>query len=347
MNKAGIITLYGNTNYGNKLQNYAVQEMLKKFGLDVATIIYIGKDEHNLKFEKDFDKNKLKAFDYFNRNINYYDQKLYVDKEISEEFGKDLDYFVIGSDQVWNYTFWDIFSPKIFASFANENQKRVAFSASVGVSTPPENNSKEYKIFEDNLKNMDYISVREEAGKEIIEGISGRNDVKVLLDPTMLIHREEWEKVTKKPDFLKTDNFVVKSFLGNTGSNVEKEIEKYAKENNYEIIDISDKNSPYFNIGPAEFLYLEKNAKMVVTDSFHSCVFAILFSTPFIVFKRDDRLTSMYSRIETLVKTFGLENRIFAGEITEEMKSDNYNDAYSILEDKREECMNYLSKVFA
>lgn len=347
MNKAGILTLYGNTNYGNKLQNYAVQEMLKKFGIEAETIIYIGKDEHNLKFEKNFSSNKLNAFKRFNQNINYYDHKLYMDKETSKEFGKDLDCFVIGSDQIWNYTFWDVFSPKVFASFANKNQKRIAFSASVGVSNPPEKDSEEYKIFEDNLKNMDYISVREEAGKEIIEGISGRDDVKVLLDPTMLLHREDWEKVMKKPENLKTDNFIVKSFLGNTGSNVEIEIEKFAKENNCEIIDISDENSPYFNMGPAEFLYLEKNAKMVVTDSFHSCVFAILFSTPFIVFKREDKLTSMYSRIETLLKTFGLEYRTFNGEITEEMKSDDYSEVYEILDDKREDCMEYLNKVFA
>lgn len=347
MNKAGILTLYGNTNYGNKLQNYAVQEMLKKFGLDAETIIYIGKDEHNLKFEENFSSSKLNAFKRFNENINYYNHKLYMDKEPCEEFGKDLDCFIIGSDQVWNYTFWDVFSPKVFASFANENQKRIAFSASVGVSVPPEKESEEYKIFEDNLKNMDFISVREEAGKDIVEGISGRNDVKVLLDPTMLLHREDWEKVMRKPENLKTDNFIVKSFLGNTGTNAEHEIEKYAKENGCEIIDISDENSPYFDMGPAEFLYLEKNAKMVVTDSFHSCVFAILFSTPFIVFKREDKLTSMYSRIETLLKTFNLDYRMFNGKITEEMASNDYSKAYEILENKREDCMNYLNKVFA
>ena len=347
MNKAGILTLYGNTNYGNKLQNYAVQEMLKKYGLEAKTIIYIGKDEHNIKFEENFNEEKLKAFGRFNQNINYYEHKLYMDKEPCKEFGNDLNYFIIGSDQIWNYTFWDVFSPKVFASFANENQKRVAFSASIGVSNPPEKGSEEYKIFEDNLKNMDYISVREEAGKDIVEEISGRDDVKVLLDPTMLLSKEDWEKVMKKPESLKTDNFIVKSFLGNTETNVREEIEKYAKENNCEIIDISDENSPYFNMGPAEFLYLEKNAKMVVTDSFHSCVFAILFSTPFIVFKREDELTSMYSRIETLLKTFNIEFRKFDGKITDEMKSNDYSEVYKILEEKREDCMNYLNKVFA
>lgn len=347
MKKAGIMTLYCNNNYGNKLQNYAVQEILKDFGMNPQTIKIITKDDHNLKNDMKCSENKLEHFREFNKNIKYFKDTLYIDKDTEAGFGSDLDCFVIGSDQVWNYTFWDVFSPKIFASFANENQKKIAFSASVGVSEPPEKDSEEYKIFEDNLKNMDYISVREEAGKNIVEGISGRSDIKVLLDPTMLLNRNEWEKVMKKPENLKTDKFIVKSFLGNVDDNAEAEIKKYASENDCEIIDISDKNSPYFDMGPAEFIYLEKNAKMVVTDSFHSCVFAILFSTPFIVFKREDRLTSMYSRIETLLKTFGLEYRTFNGKITNEMKSDNYSKVYKILDYKRDDCMNYLSKVFA
>ena len=35
MKKAGIITLFGEYNFGNRLQNYAVQEVLKRFDLDV------------------------------------------------------------------------------------------------------------------------------------------------------------------------------------------------------------------------------------------------------------------------------------------------------------------------
>mgnify|MGYP003317677163 CR=1 FL=1 len=117
-----------------------------------------------------------------------------------------------------------------------------------------------------------------------------------------MLYKEDWEKVMKKPESLKTDKFIIKSFLGNTSDDSWKEICRIAEERNCEIIDISDENSPYFDMGPSEFLYLEKNAELVVTDSFHSCVFAILFSTPFVVFKREDnRVANMYSRIETLL----------------------------------------------
>ena len=311
MNKVGIITLYGNFNYGNRLQNFAVQESLKKLGLITETIIYIGKDEIYLKLEENFSDIKKDAFINFNENINFYHTKLYMDKKPEINFGNDLDYFVLGSDQIWNYTIEDQFSSKVFANFANNNQKRISFAASIGISTLPKKDSEAYKIFKENLKNIDYISVREKAAKDIVEKISGRDDVKVILDPTMLLEEYEWENVMKKPENLKTDNFIVKSFLGNINSNVWKEITKFAEETNCEIIDISDENSPYFDIGPSEFLYLEKNARMVLTDSFHSCVFAILFSTPFVVFKRDSAKTSMHSRIETLLNTFKLDYRLF------------------------------------
>ena len=127
MKKAGILTLYGNTNYGNKLQNYAVQEVLKKMGLAPETFIYIGKEEHNLKFEKNFNSNKLQAFKEFNKNIKYYKDILYADKKPNVDFGSDLEYIILGSDQIWNYTFWDIFTPRVFADFASLQKKSCIF----------------------------------------------------------------------------------------------------------------------------------------------------------------------------------------------------------------------------
>lgn len=82
-----------------------------------------------------------------------------------------------------------------------------------------------------------------------------------------------------------------------------------------QIIDISNRDSEFYDIGPAEFLYLEKNAFLVATDSFHSCVFSILFSTPFVVFEREDKYASMFSRIDTLLEKFEMKNNIFKGKI--------------------------------
>ena len=67
-------------------------------------------------------------------------------------------------------------------------------------------------------------------------------------------------------------------------------------------------------MGPSEFLYLEKNAFLICTDSFHSSVFAILYNVPFIIFNRENSKNLMNSRIETLLDNFKIKNRIFDGD---------------------------------
>ena len=82
------------------------------------------------------------------------------------------------------------------------------------------------------------------------------------------------------------------------------EIERIAKENDCEIINILDKNSPFYVCGPSEFLYLEKHAFLICTDSFHSSVFAILYNRPFVIFDREDKEENMGSRLDTLINKF-------------------------------------------
>src|SRR5699024_7908762 len=158
-----------------------------------------------------------------------------------------------------------------------------SFAASFGVSKVED---KYYDWYKKILSNVDKISVREDAGKKIIEDIVGRNDVEVLVDPTMLLTADEWNKVAKRPKQLKTDKYILNYFLGELSEKRKAEIDRIAKENNCEVINILDKNSPFYCTGPSEFLYLEKHAFLVCTDSFHSSVFAILYNKPFIVFGR-------------------------------------------------------------
>lgn len=344
MAKCGVITLFGEYNFGNRLQNYAVQEVLKRFNLDVETIKYIGLNDDVASEKNDIHRNRLAKFKKFNENIKFAKDIIYKEYDVPEDFSDNFDYIIMGSDQIWNFTFDTIFSDKAFGAFAPKH-KKISFSASFGVNYVPEEGSKLHKMCKEKIEDIRAISVREEAGKDIIEKLTGRTDVEVLIDPTMMLEQEEWEKVMKKPENLKTDKFIVKSFLGNSSDSSWKEICRIAEENDCEIIDISDKESPYYDMGPAEFLYLEKNAFLVATDSFHACVFSILFSTPFIVFKRDDnKLESMHSRIETLLKTYKMENRIFDKKIDETILDNDYTQAHEILEKERAKVDEFLKK---
>jgi len=335
MKKAGVITLFGEYNFGNRLQNYAVQEVLKKHGLNVETIKYIGLEDDIPIINNEKDEIRLKRFKEFNEHIQFADEILYKEYDVPEKFEENYDYIVMGSDQIWNFTFDKIFSDKALGSFA-PTHKKISFSASFGVNYTPEENSELYEMCKKYLKDIKAISVRETAGKEIVKKLTNRDDVEVLVDPTMMLDVTEWEAVMKRPENLKTDKFIVKSFLGNVSDKAWEELYRIARENNCEIIDVSDKKSPFYDVGPAEFLYLEKNAFLVATDSFHSCVFSILFSTPFIVFERKDNvLESMHSRIETLLDKFDMENRIFKDAITDEILNNNYSKAHEVLEEER------------
>lgn len=346
MKKAGIVTLFGEYNFGNRLQNYAVQQVLRNKGLEAETIKYIGLEDDVPVIRNEKDESRLKKFKKFNENIEFADEILYKEHEVPERFKSDYDYIVMGSDQIWNFTFDKIFSDKALGTFVPK-EKRVSFSASFGVDYAPEKGSNLYELCKNGLNDIKSISVRESAGKEIVGKLTGRDDVEVLIDPTMMLDKSEWEKVMKKPESLKTDKYILKSFLGDVSSDVWKELKRVAEENECEIIDISDKNSPYYDMGPAEFLYLEKNAFLVATDSFHSCVFSIIFSTPFIVFEREGgNLQSMYSRIETLLETFNMENRVFNKKITADILDNDYSKAYEILQKEQTRVNNFLDTAF-
>lgn len=314
MKKIGIITIYDENNYGNRLQNYAVQTVLTRMGFDVETIKY------NIDYTLSIVKpgKRLDLFHQFNERINFAPDRLIMSQtsKIEENLDERYDYIVVGSDQIWNYEYKALFSDKVYGSFVDK-KKRVAFSASIGVNYLPQIPER-YELSKKYLKEMKAISVREFAGKDLIKQISGREDVEVLLDPTMLLTNEEWSDISIKPDNLdENEEYILKYFLGESKEE-EKELYEFAQKHHYRVIDIGDSNSEFYNIGPSEFLYLEKNAKLVATDSFHSCVFALLFHTSLVIYKRSDKNEkNMYSRMETLIKKFDLKNIEYSNYLNE------------------------------
>lgn len=343
MKKAGIITLFGEYNYGNRLQNYAVQEVLKENGLDVETIKYILTTYKEPEINNQRDKARLEKFKEFNKNIKFSKDILYVDLEAPDNFSDKYDFIVLGSDQIWNYSFTRFFNHKALGSFAPA-QKKFSLSASFGVNYLPEENSQLYKDCQKYLNELKAISVREDAGKNIAEKLTNRSDIEVLIDPTMMLDVNKWENIMKKPEHLNCEKYIIKSFLGEPFEKEKAELNRIKEEYNCEILDISSKDSLFYDMGPAEFLYLVKNAFLVATDSFHACVFSILFKVPFIVFERHDDLKSMYSRIETLLKKFNIENRICEGNITDKNIECDYSNIDEILEKERKKANNFIKK---
>lgn len=347
--KVAIATIIDNDNYGNRLQNYALYHYLKSLNYDVVTILnesysntkkyFLMRKFKNIGYKGTYSNNLLrkKKFEEFNKYINFTNRKFSIYSNFDE-----FDYFVAGSDQIWN-PYCGRLRDFDLLTFA-PSKKRISYAASIGISNIPKNKIPQFKK---ELLKFNAISVREETAKQIVENITNRKDIKTLIDPTMLLNSEEWDKVSKKPEQLDKYNikkYILTYFLGNISSLIQKEINQIALENNCKVINILDENNSFYEIGPSEFLYLEKNAFLVCTDSFHSCVFSIIYDRPFVVFEREQKnVVNMNSRIETLINKFKLENRKFNGKnITLENLKHDYSKTYKILEKERKKSCEFL-----
>lgn len=352
MKKINIVTLYGNSNFGNKLQNYALQEVCENLNFEVQTL----KNKYEQPFVKKV-KSHIKVFliKIIRRNLITSIKREHKFKQFGEKYlkytkttvtAKNIDrkkrvadYNIIGSDQVWNLN--DIKNIKIMFALFDRKEKNISYAASFGVTQFDKNMN---FCLKEGIENISHISVREEAGKNIIEKLTGRKDVEVLVDPTMLLSEKNWLEIAKKPKNMFNEKYILNYFLGKLSEDRKKQIYRIAEEKGWKIINLLDPRDPYYISGPAEFLYLEKNAELICTDSFHSAVFGILFNTPFIVYDRKNKGESMNSRLETLLSKFKLEERKYNGELDEKHIFCDFSNCQTLLDKERKKAYNFLKK---
>lgn len=348
--KIGIITLQSYTpNYGNRLQNYAVQEVYTKLGYIPETLFY----NKNYNTFKQYIKSAIKvlsfgkikrsadsiytlkkrqAFGKFNdKYINYAIVSKISDVE------KNYDFFSVGSDQVWNPKWLsERLKERFFLDFKAEN-KKLAFSASFGVDAI----SYDQKIV-DCLKDFKAISVREEAGAKIINDLTGEKAT-VLVDPTMLLSQEEWRKIAKKPKNAKEDEFILTYFLSPKCNEACEKLEEIRKDKEvYELLDPKDKIAGMAD--PSEFLWLFDHADIILTDSFHACIFSFLFDKPFIVFDRNWNGGNMNSRLETLLSKLGVERKYIHSGLENDIWEHDYREGNRQLKLEREYAVKFLKE---
>lgn len=356
--KIGIITINCYYNYGNRLQNYALQKFLeKKIKYCKVETIWYTKDNFKLNEDilsldnlrryifnrhgyRDYINNKTLLFDI----IREYNIKKFSDRYINTVFDycikNDLndkyDYFIVGSDQVWNPAYLDLQNE--FLQFADYD-KRIAYAASFGI----DKISDSKKMFIKNaLEGIKYISVREDMASEIIKGLTGQK-VAVVPDPTLLLEKSDWEDISKKPAWYKNDGYILMFFLGTVPKAVREKIFKIAKDYNLKVVNLMDSmNIDYYCSTPEEFLFLIKNCNLMCTDSFHGTVFSIIMQVPFITCSREGAGMNMDSRINTILNKFNLIDRKVSQENNYEINNpfnicyDNINNILNIERQKGE-----------
>jgi len=350
--KVLILTLCGNKNYGNRLQNYALSCIIEKFNFNVETLWIESKKElsivNKIKYNiknfirfllkgynlKKLEKEKLDNFNKFNSNIK-------LNKDYDNVINGEIkyDYYVVGSDQVWNYSFSDV-GDIYFLPFA-EKDKTISYAASFGVSEIDENYKENYITGLNHIKN---ISVREKMGADIVYNLI-KKKVDVVLDPTLLLEKNDWNKVLSKPKKLPNKKYILTVFLGTISNDLKDKIIKLADENDCEIINLFDvKQQNSYVAGPSEFIYYISNASLILTDSFHACCFSIIYEKQFYVFNREGHKQNMISRIDSLLDKFNISERkiSYINDIKYNLGID-YNNVFGILEKERKKSLEFLS----
>lgn len=378
-NKAGIVTLYHNNyNFGGLLQAYALPKVLKEhFGIDSDQIDYVPSSPM-IKAKSDNKKGLFQRlyqsiyklgivfFDRINKkNLNC--RKQAFDNFIDEiphskttykyDFiGKSLseyNVFVCGGDQIWNDCKESKNIEVYTLQFVPSGFKKISYAPSMA---KLEASPSFKEIMSKGLNTLDAVSIREKKSLSVLQPLTNKK-IEVVADPALLLTENEWAETAGEAE--NKDKYILCYLLGDS-TEQRKAAKKIAKQLHLPILtfphiflnavrkcdlffgDIRDYTS-----GPAKFIGLIKNAEFVVTDSFHACVFSMIFKTPFVVFNRHiaGEKGNMNSRIYDFLEEYRLEGQLVTAKGLTEMKEIpkiDFTYAHKQWEKCREDSLGYL-----
>lgn len=370
--KVGLVTIHDIYNYGSVLQAYATQKVIESFGYDVEIIDYKYPNKYHsskinplikLKGKLFFIINSLlkdllpgRKYQQYVKNYKYFKQKNYKlstnsYKSIEEIKAKppQYDIYISGSDQIWRAEFVK-FDECFLLNFV-QNVKKISYASSFGANDVPN----EYKNrFSATLNQYNHIGVRESRGVDIVKELTGK-DATLVLDPTLLLNKEDWEKVLVEYN---SETPYILCYGQNMGDGYMEKLAKHLKRTAYKdhkIVRINGKFYDYFNkemefildAGPAEFLGLFKNASLVLAQSFHATVFSIIFEKKFISILRGD--SNHDSRQIQILTLLGLEDRIiYIGDSLSKcslfVENINYAKVGELLDNERDISFSFIEK---
>jgi hypothetical protein len=386
MKKIGavIINNKNHNNYGTSLQGFATIVAVQKLGFQLRMIRYIKKRtisecfktipflilsgalktikrsikaKINKKRHPEYANNLIKRTTKVNKfKTTYFDSISDYYKGFTELSKRSKNYstIFIGSDQVWGSL--SLYSKFYNLLFVDDSIPRFSYASSFGISNILPWQKKETAKY---LNRMNYIGVREIRGKEIVEELTSKK-AQVVLDPTFLLTKTEWEEYSKQSSFNTKEPYIFCYILGNR-KDIRQKVLELKKQTGYNIISMNhvDEYHPEdedfgditpYDVDAFDFIKLLSNATYVCTDSFHGTVFSLLFHKQFMTFYRHKKVSSKstQSRIDSLLKIFGCESRLFNFD-GKDLKTCieepiNYNYFEEKLNTLRQESLDFLKK---
>lgn len=365
--KIGQVTMYGD-NYGACLQAYALQQVIKNKGHDIKLVKYHQATRNSgggsskiqrimrlgvagtIKYfrERKYIELRKNAYKQFrNQCLEFQEGEWYRDDDLTK-LNEEFDAFVCGSDMIWSEEFsedWDFF----FLNFAIK-EKCFTYAPSFGKNQLSNRNKTKVAEY---LKDIRRIACRENAGANLVRSL-GRSDAIQVLDPTMLLTKEEWcERISDKSRIIE-EPFVFAYLFGDATpkrkeffNRVDKQIGKMCSLPKFTK---KEQNAfPVQGIGPWDYLRLFRDAEFIVTDTFHGLMFSIIFRKPFVVLKRTDGSNwAKYSdRMTSTLEMFGLSER-YIEDTAEDLsiyKNLDYNSYEEIISSKRLYSLDYIDSI--
>lgn len=368
--RIGIISLVPNDNYGGILQSYALKTVLEEQGHSVQVIsksqylkvFSIGtvirfpvrlvrhilsrrhepiSPEANYNEKRKFTNAELEHFIECHLNIRYI-------KSFHDIMPDEFDMLVVGSDQVWRPMYFESqYNESIrnaFLSFARKwDVKRIAYAASFGTDVWEYNENETLKCGS-LLKAFDGISVRESSGKVFCnEKFAVRAEV--LCDPTFLVTTATYRSLCGYKKSKKSGGVMVycldsSDYLRNIVDAITKKLNSDA--HYFWGSSSSRKDNGIDRIPSVEsWLNAIMDSDFVITDSFHACVFSLLFHKPFAVILNENRGGT---RIKSLLFDYKQENRIIYSTDMLSMAIFSQPNCDDVIECNRMEGLNYINR---
>lgn len=373
--KIGIITTFRQANFGSVLQAFSLQYVIEKMGHNAILIDYKYPNDYHYKNghpRKSFwiiEKYKLRLFlgkiglkpknkmllmnEFISQNIIC--TKSYNSKNKLHSNPPKFEVYISGSDQIWNPNtmFGDM---SYFLDFAPKTAKKIAYSSSFSCDTIPQKYQYEYRQY---LQQYNSIFVREENGRQIAKALTGRTDIDVVLDPTLLLKKDEWEKYADQSSLKNIPQnyilFYMLAYTYNPQNKMAEILNKLQNQYNLPILSLSPKPIGFegrfiqiehtHTVGIYEFLDLFRNATMVVTSSFHGTAFALNFGKPLLALIDGEKKSD--DRISTIMEKMGMNKQLINTNTIIDNQIVPFYDVkreQEILEIERNRCLNLLKK---
>ncbi len=325
--KVGIATFQWSDNYGAVLQVYALQSYLEKKGHLVQIIDFRPKPSVSVmkKILAKTPQGCIRKWEAYYKEVLFENFRNKCLKRTSKTFSfvqelKSLadkyDLMITGSDQVWNPRWisqYEGLKELYFLSFAGKNTKRISYAASFGHAETSTMEKRWQKIIGENLEKFDAISVREASGVGIVRGLSGRTDAAHVVDPTLLLSRDDYNRLVGQANY--SEAYAFSYILHGLDRDVENVLQGLSDTLDLTILKCNIKKTGihkcYTLPSPVCWLNRIKNADFMVTNSFHGVVFCLIFHTPFIALLIEGEMGAMNARIVDLLKAVGLEHWVF------------------------------------